>query len=64
MITVLQHHIFYIFYRLFFPIFIPDVLPARYFSKYKKSDLITPLHKILTLRIMGGSYCIDSQFIF
>ena len=64
MIPILYYHVFYVFDRPFFPIFVPDVLPARYFCKDQKSQFIATLHKILTLRIMGGSYCIDSQFIF
>ena len=39
----------------FFPDFIPDVLPARYFRKDQKSQFITPLHKMPALRIMGTS---------
>ena len=33
MIPILLYHVFYVFDRLFFPDFIPDVLPARYFRK-------------------------------
>ena len=64
MIPILLYHVFYVFDRLFFPVFIPDVLPARYFRKDQKSQFITPLHKMPALRIMGCPHRIYAQFIF
>ena len=64
MIPILQYHIPDVLHRLFFPCFISDMLPAGKLREYEQSQLITPIQKIMGLRIMRGPHGIDTEFLF
>ena len=62
MIAILQDHFACVSHRLFFPGRITDMLPSRDLRKDQHAPTVTFIKKMLTLRIMTGTYCVAAQF--
>ena len=64
MVSVLDNHFPYVFIRLVFPFFTADMLPSRKLRKNQKSDFITAVDEVVTLRIMRCPDLVKSKLVF